>query len=94
MPNLGDLLLAYAESAYNKALSKPILMSTFKLVYEVQPLSPVDRVSRNMDERSSVEASKRVQEIKTLHKQVKMKIEKYNASYKPQANRHKKKVVF
>jgi len=51
-------------------------------------------VPRPIDERPSVEASKRVEEIKSLHKQVKVKIEKSNVSYQAQGNKHKKKVVF
>jgi len=51
-------------------------MSPFKIVYWVEPLSPLDLVPRAMDKRPSVEASKREEEIKILHEQVKMKIKK------------------
>jgi len=65
-----------------------------KIVYGVEPLSPLDLIPRPMDEKPSVEANKRVKEIKHLHKQVKLKIEKSNASYQTQANKHKRRVVF
>jgi len=41
-----------------------------------------------------MEASKRVEEIQKLHELVKSKIEKANASYQEQVNKHKKRVVF
>ena len=42
----------------------------------------------------SPEASKRVEEIKPLHEQVRLKIERSNAFDQAQANKHKKRVVF
>jgi len=47
-----------------------------------------------MDEKLSVKTSKRVEEIKQLLEQVKLKIEKSNATYQAQANKHKRRVVF
>ena len=41
-----------------------------------------------------MEASKRVEEIKRLHETIRLKIEKSNASFQAQANRHKRRVVF
>ena len=57
-------------------------------------MSPLDLTPRALNEKPSLEASKRVEEIKHLHDQVKLRIEKSNASYKSQANKHKKRVVF
>ena len=48
--------------------------------------------AKGYDERPSVEASKREEEIQILHELVKTKIEKSNASY--QENKHKKRLVF
>jgi len=47
-----------------------------------------------MDEKPSVEANKRVEEIQKLHELVKSKKEKSNASCQAQANKYKKRVVF
>jgi len=60
-----DLVLPHAEFVYNKVPSKTTEMSLFKVVYGIEPLSPLDLVSRTMDEKPSVEANKRVEEIKT-----------------------------
>ena len=89
-----DLLLPHAEFAYNMAPSKTTGLSPFKVVYGVEPLSPLALVPRPMEGKPSVEAEKRVEEIKHLHEKVKEKIERSNASYQAQANKHKKKVVF
>ena len=47
-----------------------------------------------MDDKPSVEASKRVEEIKHLHEQVRTRIEKANASYQAHTNKHRRKMVF
>ena len=89
-----DLLLPHAEFAYNKALSKTTGLSPFKVVYGVDPLSPLVLVPIKMNEKPNVDASRRVEEIQRLHEMVKSKIAKANASYQVQASKHKKKVVF
>jgi len=57
-------------------------------------LNPLDLIPRPLDEKPSVEANKRVAEIKHLHEQAKLKIEKSNASYHARANKHKRRVIF
>jgi len=83
-----------AEFAYNRAPSKATKVSPFKVVYGVDPLSLIDLVSKAMNEKPSVEASKRVEEIQRLHELFKSNIEKSIASYQAQANKHKKRVAF
>jgi len=51
-------------------------------------------MSRSLDEKPSVEASKSVEEIQKIHELVKVKIERSYASYQDQANQHKKNVAF
>ena len=51
-------------------------------------------VPRAMNEKLSVEVRKRVEEIQTLYELVKIKIEKSNASYQAQVNKHKRRAVF
>ena len=85
-----DLLLPQAEFAYKTTPRKAPGLSPFKVVYGVNPLSPLDLVPRGMNKKPNVEGSKRVEEIKKLHALVKCKIEKANASYQEQANEHKK----
>jgi len=61
--------------------SKTTSLSPFKVVYGAEPSSPLDLAPRPLDGKPSVEADKRVEEIKHLHERVKSKIEKSNASY-------------
>ena len=88
------MLLPHAEFAYNKVPSKTTSLSAFKVVYGVDPLSPLDLVPRETNEKPNVDANRRVEEIQKLHEMVESKIEKANASYQAQASKHKKKVVF
>jgi len=77
-----------------EAPSETARMSSFKLVYGIDPLSHLNLVLRAADENPSMEASKKVEEIQKIHEQVTVRIEKFNASYRAQANKHEKSVVF
>jgi len=58
-----DLLLLNAEFAYKNAPTKMIGMSPFKVVYGLNSISLLDLMPRVTDEKHSVEASKRIEEI-------------------------------
>ena len=62
-----DLILPHVEFAYNMAPSKSTGLPPFEIVYVVEPLSPLDLIPRPMDEKPSVKASKRLEEIKHLY---------------------------
>jgi len=62
-----DLILPHAEFSYNMTPSKTTGLSPFKIVYGIEPLSPLDLILRPLDEKLSGEASKTVKEIKHLH---------------------------
>jgi len=82
------------EFAYNKTPSKATGLSPFKVVYGVDPLSPLDLIPRPLDQKPSVDAAARVEEIQKLHELVKAKIEKTTLSYTAQANKHKRQKLF
>jgi len=88
------LLLPHAEFAYNKAPSKTIGVSPFKVVYGFDPLGPLYLVPRPLGQKPSANAEDRIKEIQKLHEQVKQKIENSSLTYQAQANKHRKKVVF
>jgi len=89
-----DLLLTYAEFTYNKAPSKAIGLSPFKVVYGIDPFGPLDLVLQLLDQKSTPDAKIIAEEIQKIHEQVKITIEKSKQSYHAQANKHKKKVIF
>jgi len=80
--------------AYNRAPHKTTGVSPFKTVYGLDPLTPRYLTPGAIKERPSVEAKKRVKEIKGIHDKVREKIEKTNANYQSQANKHRRKVFF
>jgi len=44
-----DLLLPHAEFPYNRAPSKATDISPFKVVYGIDPISPLDHTPRSLD---------------------------------------------
>ena len=73
-----DLLLGHAEFSYDKAPRKASSLSLFKMVCEFNALSALDLVARPMDQKPSMDANKRVAEVRKLHEQVKGRIEQPN----------------
>jgi len=61
---------------------------------ELNLFLPLNLTSEHVDYKANVEAFKRVQEIQGLHETIKSKIEQSNASYKTQANEHRRQVIF
>ena len=84
-----DLLLPHAEFAYNKASSKVTSVSPFKVIYRIDPLSPLDLIPCPSDQKHV----KCVEEIQKLHEQVKGRIEQYTVMHQAQANKYKKKTI-
>ena len=76
-----DLLLPHAEFAYKKAPSKATGLSPSKVVYGIDPLSPIDLTPRPLDQKPSTDAVAKLEEIQKLHELVKARIKKTNASY-------------
>jgi len=89
-----DLLLPHAEFASNKAPSKATGLSPLKVVYGIDPLSPNVLTPWPQDQKPHVDAAVRVKEIQKLCELAKVRIEKTNAAYEAQANKHRTKIVF
>ena len=69
-----DLLLPHTELAYNNAPNKTTEMSSFKVIYGIDPSSPLDLVPKAMNEKPSVVTSKRIKEIRKLHELVTVRL--------------------
>jgi len=59
-----DLLLPHAKFAYNKAPSKATGLSPFKVVYEIDLLSPIDITPRPQDQKPSADAAAKVERFR------------------------------
>jgi len=88
------LLLPHGEFAYNREPSKATSLSPFKVLYGLNPPSPLDLTARPLDQKLSGDVASRVEKIKKIHELVRSKIENTNEAYQAQANKHKKKMVF
>jgi len=58
-----DLLLPNAEFAYNKAHGKATSLSPFKVIYRIDPISPLDLTPRPLDQKLSADVAARAEEI-------------------------------
>ena len=86
--------LPHVEFAYNRAVHSTTNMCPFEVVYGFKPLAPIDLLPLPLQERSNMEASKRVSYAKKIHEKNKEAIEKRSKYYAEWANKHRKKVTF
>jgi len=56
-----DLLLPHAEFAHNRAPSKATGLSPLKVVYGIDPISPLDLTPRPLDQKPSADSAARVE---------------------------------
>ena len=68
--------------------------SPFEVVYGLQPIGPMELAPHATIKQFSGDVEVRAKEIKKLHEEVCLKIEKHNAKYVEQANRRCKYVEF
>ena len=76
------------------APSKATSLSPFKVVYGIDPLSPLDLTPRPLDQKPSTDATVRVEQIKKVHELVRSRIKKTNEAYQAHGNKNKKQVLF
>ena len=89
-----DLILPQNEFAYNRSMHRTVGKSPFEVVYGLQPIGPMELTPHPTIQQFSRDAEVRAKEIKKLHEEVRLKIEKKNAKYVEQANRRRKYVEF
>ena len=68
--------------------------SPIEVVYGLQLIGPMEIAPHATIKQFSGDAKVRVKEIKKLHEEVRLKIEKHDAKYVEQANRRRKYVEF
>ena len=67
--------------------------SPFKIVYDFNPLTPLDLLHLPVDERVSSNGNRKAQVVKNLHTKAQQHIEKMNGQYVFKANKGIKNMV-
>lgn len=93
-PTQWDLVLPFAEFAYNNSKNRTTQRTPFEVVYGLSPNSITDLAPIPCSKNTSVEADEFARHIRNTHEQVKTQIEANNAKYKAVADIHRRKVVF
>ena len=83
-----DLILPQIEFAYNRSMHRTVGKSPFEVVYGLQPIGPMELAPHDTIKQFRRDGEVRAKEIKNFHEEVRLKIEKQNAKYVEQANRH------
>ena len=68
--------------------------SPFEIIYDFNPLTPLDLLPLPIDECASLDGKKKVEFVKQLHEKVQQHIEKRTEQYITQAKKGRKQVIF
>ena len=89
-----DLILPQIEFAYNRSMHRTVGKNPIEVVYGLQLIGPMELAPHATIKQFSGDTKVRAKEIKKLHEEVRLKIEKQDAKYVEQANRRRKYVEF
>ncbi|CAA7060962.1 unnamed protein product [Microthlaspi erraticum] len=89
-----DKVICQAEFAHNHAVNRNTGMSPFHVIYDVTPRAPVDLSLPQDRTRFHTRACDTVEEISSLHHQVKENLEKSMEKYKAAVDVHRREVQF
>ena len=87
-------LLPYVEFAYNRVVHSTTHTSPFEVVYGFNPLTPIDLIPLPINNLVSDDGVSKADLVKSMHKQVKERIEKQNTRTAERVNKGRKLVVF
>lgn len=86
--------LPFIEFAYNRVTHSTTSFSPFEIVYGINPLTPLDLIHLPVNERGSLDGTRKAELVKSLHEKVRLQIEKKNKHYASQANKGRRSVMF
>ena len=84
--------LPHIEFAYNRTIHATSLFSPFEVVYDFNPLTPLDILSLSTNEHANLDGKEKADFVKDLHARVRANIERKNEH--KQTNKGCLKVVF
>ncbi|GKA64705.1 putative CCCH-type zinc finger family protein [Tanacetum coccineum] len=93
-PKQWDLVLSFAEFAFNNSKNRTNQRSPFEIVHGLSPYSVTDLTSIPNPGKANVKADEFAEHIKNIHEEVKLQVEAHNAKYKKAVDLHRRKVVF
>jgi len=90
-----DEYLPHIEFAYNRVVHKTTNASPLEVVYEFNPLTPMDLLPLpNPQEFVHKEGVIKADFLKKMHKKIKIQIQKQNEKYTKYNNKGKKEIIF
>jgi len=78
--------LPFIEFSYNCSVHSTTDYSPFEIVYDFNPLTPLDLIHLPVDEMVSLDGNKKTQVVKGLLAKIQQQIEKKNEQYANKAN--------
>ncbi|XP_022852316.1 uncharacterized protein LOC111373944 [Olea europaea var. sylvestris] len=84
--------LPFMEFAYSRTLHSITSCSSFAIAFHFNLLTPLKLIPLHVDERGSVDGKKKVELLRSIHKKVRLQIEKKDEHYASQANKGRMRV--
>ena len=85
--------LPHVEFAYNRAVHSTTQLCPFEVVYGFKPITPLDLLPLPIQERTNMEASKRVDFVKKIHEKTKQAIESKGKHIADRVNKKRKEEI-
>src|SRR5436190_13075011 len=86
--------LPHVEFAYNRSVHSATQFSPFEVVYDFNPLTPLDLTLLPMSERVNLDGQKKAEIVKKIHEKARLNIERRTDQYVKHANKGRNKVIF
>ena len=94
-PRVWENLLPHIEFAYNRVVNSTTSHSPFEVVYEFNPLTPLNLLPIPvLDEALCKDGFEKASFVKDLHNHIKLQIEKKVGKYVELANKRRKALIF
>ena len=86
--------MPFLEFAYNWSVHSITNFSPFEIVYDFNPLTPLDLLPLPVNKMTSLDGQKKAKMVRKLYKSVRQHIEKKNEQYAIKANKGRRQVLF